>query len=98
MPTYANLRASLAKGLVRQFAVGPSAKLLRAWVNQPKPADIPPNKNARDVTKEREARITAWIQAQKGAYTFADLLYRDDLEPERQQFLEDKGVEFKINQ
>jgi hypothetical protein len=98
MPTYANLHPALAKGIERHFALGLSAKTLRSWANNPKPADIPAGKTARDVTKEREGKITLWIQGQKADYTFADLLYRDDLESDRQQFLQDKGMEYNINQ
>jgi len=75
-----------------------AAKLLRDWVNHPKPADIPAGKTARDVTKEREAKLTAWIQAQKADYSFADLLERADLESERQAFLAEKAEAYKINQ
>jgi hypothetical protein len=98
MPTYANLQSSLAHGVVRHFALGPSGKLLRDWVHNPKPADIPAGETARDVTKEREAKITAWISARKGDYNFADLLNRADLEADRQQFIDETGVEYRITQ
>jgi hypothetical protein len=50
------------------------------------------------VTKEREGKLRDWIQEQKGDYSFADLLDRADLESERQEFLDAKGAEYKINQ
>lgn len=50
------------------------------------------------MTKEREGKIAAWIQARKADYSFADLLHRDDLESDRQEFLEEKGVEYGISQ
>ena len=98
MPTYANLQPNLATGIVRHFATGPSAKILRNWVNNPKAADIHDGKTARDVTREREGKLRDWIQEQKGDYSFADLLDRADLESERQEFLDAKGAEYKINQ
>jgi hypothetical protein len=98
MPTYANLQPALARGIVRHFAIGPSATTLRDWVNHPKTADIPEGKTARDLTREREGKIAAWIQARKADYSFADLLHRDDLESDRQEFLEEKGVEYGISQ
>jgi hypothetical protein len=96
IPTYAVLGRLPVQGTIRQFANDPSAKLLRDWVNHPKPEDIPAGKTARDVTKEREDLIAAWIKARKGNYNFADFLYRSDLESERQQFLKEKGTEYKI--
>jgi hypothetical protein len=98
MPTYANLQPALARGIVRHFAIGPSATTLRDWVNHPKTADIPEGKTARDLTREREGKIAAWIQARKADYSFADLLHRDDLESDRQEFFEEKGVEYGISQ
>lgn len=92
IPTYAVLGQLPVQGTLRNYANQASAKLLRDWVNQPKPGEIPAGKSARDVTKQREDLITAWIKARKADYNFADLLYRSDLEPERQQFLKDNNI------
>ena len=92
IPTYAVLGRVPVQGTIRHFASDASAKMLREWVNHPSPADIPAGKTARDVTKERQSQIAAWIQARKGKYNFAELLYRADLESERQQFIKDRNI------
>jgi hypothetical protein len=98
IPTYAVLDRLPVQGTLRHFADDPLAKALRNWVHNPKPEDIPDGKTARDVTKEREGMIKAWIQARNANYGFADLLNRYDLDSERQLFLKEKGVEYKITQ
>lgn len=98
IPTYAILGQMPVQGTIRIYANETSANLLRNWVHHPKAEDIPAGKTARDVTKERENLIAAWIKEQNGEYNFADLLNRSDLEPQREQFLKDKGTEYKITQ
>ena len=92
IPTYAVLAQLPVQGALRHYANEASANLLRDWVNNPKSADIPAGKTAGDVTKEREDQIAAWIKARKADYLVADLLYRDDLESERQQFIKDNQI------
>lgn len=98
IPTYATIGKIPLNGTIRSYADQASAKLLRDWVHHPKAEDIPAGKTERDVAKERENLIAAWIKEQKGDYNFADFLNRSDLEPQRQQFLKDKGIEYKITQ
>jgi hypothetical protein len=98
IPTYAILDRLPVLGTIRHFASDSSAQILRGWVNHPKSADIPADKTARDVTKEREGLITAWIKVRKADYNFAALLDRSDLGSDRQLFLKEKGAEYKITQ
>jgi hypothetical protein len=92
IPTYAVLAQLPVQGTLRHFASDPSAKILRDWVNHPKPTDIPDGKTANDVTKEREGQIATWIKARNANYNFADLLYRSDLKSARQQFIIDNKI------
>ena len=98
IPTYATIGKIPLNGTIRSYADQASAKLLRDWVHHPTAEDIPAGKTERDVTKERENLIAAWIKEQKGDYNFADFLNRSDLEPQRQQFLKDNSTEYKIIQ
>ena len=92
IPTYAVLGRLPVQGTTRHVASDPSAKTLREWVHNPKPADILAGKTARAVTQEHERQIAAWIQARKGDYNFADLLNRADLKPQRQQFIKENNI------
>jgi hypothetical protein len=98
IPTYAILGQIPVQIAIRQYANDDSAKILRDWINNPQSADIPPGKTARDVTKDRESKITSWIKTNKADYNFAQLLDRADLESERQLFIKQKGSEYKIIQ
>ena len=62
-----------------------SSKRLQAWVN-----------SAADATerKRRQQAMTDWIGG--AGYTFAHLLYRPDLEKERQKFLTEKAAALSI--
>lgn len=92
IPTYAVLAQLPVQGTLRHFASDSSAKILREWVNHPKPADIPAGQTANNVTEGREGQIAVWIKVQKAKYNFADLLYRSDLKSERQQFIKDNKI------
>lgn len=92
IPTYAVLGGLPVRAQMRHFARDPSSKVLRNWVDNPKPGDIPEGKTAKEITKEREKRISAWIKARKASYSLADLLYDSNLESDRQQFIKDNSI------
>jgi hypothetical protein len=92
IPTYAILGRLPVQGTIRHFARDASAATLRDWIHHPQPADVPAGKTARDVTRDREGQISAWITAQQGNYSFADLINRADLKAERLQFLQDAKI------